>query len=164
MHLPDTILVRTSIDSDTAAAVEQLLASIRDRLASEGFDELMERLLSHEGGGQALSHGSFINLFPSDQLGPCAPVLVVFARGSAGRASFNKAMRHVRQHLTRCPITRAVVFVTDTLTRFGAEHAADWAAHASRGVTFRAFLAGQGLRGATEVDLDLVPRKPRARA
>jgi hypothetical protein len=152
------------LDSDTHATVEHLISSIQEAIAAKGFDAFVDALLDPERVGQVLSNAGRINLFPSEQLGPCAPVLVVVARGASGRAGFNAATRHVRQHLVKCPITRAVIFVTDTFAKFGAEHAADWAGHAARGVTFRAFLGGKGLRGATEIALDLVPPAPRARA
>jgi hypothetical protein len=146
-------------DDNLRGTAELVLERITQAISEIGFEEFVEDLSSSDfrGGPESLVGASSINLIPSEHLGPCRGLLLAVSKGDKKSIGFPSIMRNVREHLIRCPETKAVIVLCDwwwpTMLD---EHLGDLRAHhAKNNVRFLFLMAGTPGRIVSPVAVDL---------
>ena len=146
-------------DTELQATAGRVLERIVAAIAEIGYDAFVDDVTCSEfrGGPESLVGASAINLIPSQAHGPCHSVLLAVSRGEKKAGGFPSVMRQVKEHLIRCPATRAVIVVCDHWRPD--EHIGDLRACHDRGVRFMFLLVGIPGRvvAPVAVDLGLIP-------
>jgi hypothetical protein len=144
--------------SDAHGTAKRVLERLSQAIAEIGFDDFVEDVASGDfrGGQQSLVGVSEINLIPSQTRGPCQLLLLAVSKGDKKAIGFPSVMRQVREHLIRCPVTKAVVILCDYWgPSMLDEHLGDLRAHHERGVRFLFLMAGMPSRSISPVAVDL---------
>ena len=144
----------TELHAIVARVLERVVAAIPEI----GYDAFVDDVTCTEfrGGPESLVGTGAINLIPSQAHGPCHSVLLAVSRGEKKASGFPSVVRQVREHLIRCPATRAVIVLCDHWRPAVLDdHIGDLRACHDRGVRFLFLLVGIPGRVVAPVAVDL---------
>lgn len=140
--------------ADGRRLIDAVLAKLKEFRKRYSLPELRDLLSDPDRAGEVLGDlRSMVNIVPGKWPGVCAPLVIGIA---CGQGEHREMMKALRASLIQCSgITIAAIALTDTWASWPSQHLDDWRAFTTKGVAMSAVIDGYGMRGPTELALDL---------